>query len=917
VPAEQGQSSRKDLDGRIDALRKGPNGVDPWSLAHDLVDAGRAAEAEEIARLGLAKEPKSIPGRAALGRAIFARGDAKQAQAILVGALKDDREAPRVLAVLAEVLRAGGETEKSGALLKKALRLGKDDEIVRGVEARMSGRAEEAQPPAAEPPSPAAPSPAPLAAPPPLRRSKPPPAPIFSTEPTVETDRVDRVDREEEPDDTRPFRIETKEEIALATALAAPDPAAPAAAPPEFPVPPELSAVAPVAIALAAAPRPRRTGRILLFGLAALLGAGATYGGVRFSRARRAEALVVQARELAARGTTNADAAALRSAERKLVRAISKGASEAGGTLAWVQAVRWLQIGEGDLASVEAAVAAAAPGPDLDLARAALAIAKGRDPNPTLRGSDPRARWLAALAAERKEDPATTELFRRAAEGADALVAAKVGLVLRLAEVEDAAGARAAADGLADSGLAAAVRAVVLDGTPPPQAELGPNGRLLRAVSTGEAVDVAACTDPMALRLAAARVLAAGHPAAAERAAGRAFELAPRQPRGLLLLAKVHLERRDPTRALAALEGLDASDRSASLLRARALIDSARAADAIPVARAILQSSPADLEAKLLELRARARSGDALEAQRLTGQIETEHPADRRVLHAMADVLLHADEPEASLRRSDALIAADRSDDDAHFLRGHALRAAGNLDGALAAYADAHRTNPDLVEALLAGGEIEDRRGRHAEARALCERAIEVGRKREESSLCAATAALGDGDPDAAARFADGAGDSAQVRLFRARIAVVRGDGAAALSLLDPLVAAGRSATVLSVRAQARTLAGDRAGAREDLRGALEVDEDHLEATIGMGELLVAEGDHPGARRWADKAFAALAGAPAATRARSLVLLGRIALAKGRAGRPFALRCAQDAIAVDPGYPDARRLAQELGITGR
>lgn len=90
------------------------------AFAHRLCDAGRAAEAEEVCRQGLAQHPRLATGQVALGRALLERARLREAQDVLIESVKANPEHGDGFRVLGEVVLRKGDLVRARAILEHA-----------------------------------------------------------------------------------------------------------------------------------------------------------------------------------------------------------------------------------------------------------------------------------------------------------------------------------------------------------------------------------------------------------------------------------------------------------------------------------------------------------------------------------------------------------------------------------------------------------------------------------------------------------------------------------------------------------------------------------------------------------------------------------------------------------------------------
>jgi predicted Zn-dependent protease len=126
-------------------------------LAEAYLAVGRAGDALDLCREGLAIHPRSIDGRHLLARALISQGDTAAAEKTLLEAVGDLVEKAEVLGTLARLYDQDGQTEKARLSAAAYLALNPDDEEIQGI------LAEPVEPDRPEPAIPAPRAPAPTA----------------------------------------------------------------------------------------------------------------------------------------------------------------------------------------------------------------------------------------------------------------------------------------------------------------------------------------------------------------------------------------------------------------------------------------------------------------------------------------------------------------------------------------------------------------------------------------------------------------------------------------------------------------------------------------------------------------------------------------------------------------------------------
>ena len=100
------------------------------ALAHRLCEAGRAAEAEDVCREGLARHPGLVTGQVALGRALLDRGRMREAMEVLISAAKANPDHGDAFRWLGEVVMKRGDLPRARAMLEYAEELSPNDRRV-------------------------------------------------------------------------------------------------------------------------------------------------------------------------------------------------------------------------------------------------------------------------------------------------------------------------------------------------------------------------------------------------------------------------------------------------------------------------------------------------------------------------------------------------------------------------------------------------------------------------------------------------------------------------------------------------------------------------------------------------------------------------------------------------------------------
>jgi tetratricopeptide (TPR) repeat protein len=112
------------------AVRANPRSTTFVALVHRLCDSGRAAEAEDICREGLAQHPGLVTGQVALGRALLDRGRLREAQEVLIAAAKANPDHGDAFRFLGETVIKRGDLPRARALLEYAEELSPSDRRV-------------------------------------------------------------------------------------------------------------------------------------------------------------------------------------------------------------------------------------------------------------------------------------------------------------------------------------------------------------------------------------------------------------------------------------------------------------------------------------------------------------------------------------------------------------------------------------------------------------------------------------------------------------------------------------------------------------------------------------------------------------------------------------------------------------------
>ena len=336
------------------------------------------------------------------------------------------------------------------------------------------------------------------------------------------------------------------------------------------------------------------------------------------------------------------------------------------------------------------------------------------------------------------------------------------------------------------------------------------------------------------------------------------FELAPARTFGIALLVTL----------LALAAGCDAfRSPEARVERAREALAAGDYRTASIELKSVLDSDPDNAEARLALAETSLALGDPETADKeLRRGLAAGLPPDRAaalqgrvmlatgeaaaLLQKLNDRALPVQEPEWSVLKGDALVtlgdAAGAEPLYRAVLEAHpehvratvglalAMAMQGREQAALDLLADYLQAHPETAEAWLLRGEILSRTTRYSEARSAFEQATsDLGRRldlpRQLSALAGladAQLALGAGDEARATleRMRSVAGDAMQTRLIAARLALIDQDYAAAVTQLQPVVAA------VPNFAPARFLLG----AALLMQGNLEQAESHLSQVVRL-----------------------------------------------------------------------------------
>ncbi|MEM6957721.1 MAG: tetratricopeptide repeat protein, partial [Myxococcota bacterium] len=415
----------------------------------------------------------------------------------------------------------------------------------------------------------------------------------------------------------------------------------------------------------------------------------------------------------------------------------------------------------------------------------------------------------------------------------------------------------------------------------------GAEGASASAAAAVESAATAGATEPRLLALVARAAQALGDLGRAQRAARTAAEGAPGVPEYRKLLAEILVERRDGARALRVLELLPADDPEVQVLKAEAALASE---DPVAVAAAVQalgesldDESPVRLKALLLRLRVVA--GDARSALRDARRLARANPGDADVGLALGEAALGARDGRRAVDALQSVTQAAPDNPDGFIALGRAHRMLGDGEAAEEAIRSALEIRPAYGPAEQLLGYVLLDRGKFAEADALYQSMIDAGRQSTSARLGRIEALLGlMRSSDAQVQFEslpDAAKESASGRIVGARIALLSGQASEAVTALRPLVEQEEVSTdTLALYGEALTAAGAQRAASEVFDRALDQDDFHPEALIGMAQVLFRGEKYRDALSLLDDARRALerrVRAPS-VRARMMLVRGRIHL---------------------------------------
>ena len=294
---------------------------------------------------------------------------------------------------------------------------------------------------------------------------------------------------------------------------------------------------------------------------------------------------------------------------------------------------------------------------------------------------------------------------------------------------------------------------------------------------------------------------------------------------------------------------VDEHSRPEAMVRLGAIaLEEDRVDDAIDRLESAVEAVPGDGEAVALLARAHLEDGDADEAGEVIERGLQASPDDPSMLLARADVELADDRPEAAMRTLESLVERRPNDADLHSSLGEAARRMGDLERAGAAFGRALELRPGDRTALL--------------GKALL--AVEA------QDVEAAEAAI---------EAAEAGGVTGRrIDLVKGRLMVLQGRGLEAERALGRLMGRRtRDAALLAAYGWAQAQAEDYRGAKRSFERALRVDDDAIEAHLGMALVETRLGDLRAASQ-------AVGAAERIVRARDLGprYQARVAVARGR-----------------------------------
>jgi len=293
----------------------------------------------------------------------------------------------------------------------------------------------------------------------------------------------------------------------------------------------------------------------------------------------------------------------------------------------------------------------------------------------------------------------------------------------------------------------------------------------------------------------------------------------------------------------------DEESRAEALVRLGTIaLEQDRLEDALDRLSSAVEAAPENVEAVATLARAYLQDDDADEALVVIERGLEASPADPSILVARAEVQLAADQPEAAMRTLEALVEQRPRDADLHAALGEAARRTGDYERAGTAFDQALELRPGDEKALLGKAQL-----------AIAEQDLEAA--------------------NAAIEAAEGAGVRGRaMAVAKARLMVLEGRGREAVRALRRLVGRrSRDADLLAAYGWAQAQAEDYRDAKRTFRRALRLDEDEIEAHLGMALVETRLGDLRGASQAVGEAERIVSSKELGDRYAS-----RVAVARGR-----------------------------------
>jgi tetratricopeptide (TPR) repeat protein len=128
--ARNPDTSEEGLERLWAAVRANPRSTTFVALVHRLCETGRAPEAEDVCREGLAQHPGLVTGQVALGRVLLDRGRLREAQEVLISAAKANPDHGDAFRWLGETVLKRGDLPRARTLLEYAEELSPNDRRV-------------------------------------------------------------------------------------------------------------------------------------------------------------------------------------------------------------------------------------------------------------------------------------------------------------------------------------------------------------------------------------------------------------------------------------------------------------------------------------------------------------------------------------------------------------------------------------------------------------------------------------------------------------------------------------------------------------------------------------------------------------------------------------------------------------------